>query len=115
MNSLPFHFCGRKEGSMKEIQQYLAARDAGAPQMSPNVSKEADAAFMRELERTDPARYSRLLKNMRLSVGAASLAARRDKKTCQHCGLVLPPEIRSDSQYCDDACKKASYRLRVAA
>ncbi len=33
-----------------------------------NVSKKADAAFMRELERTDPRRYENLQKNMRHSV-----------------------------------------------
>ena len=41
-----------------------------------NVSKEADAAFMRELERTDPQRYENLIRNMRLAAGAISLARR---------------------------------------
>jgi hypothetical protein len=42
-----------------------------------NVSKEADAVFMRELERTDPVRYANLIRNMRLAAGATSLAQRR--------------------------------------
>jgi len=42
-----------------------------------NVSKEADAAFMRELERTDPQRYENLMRNMRLAAGAISLARRQ--------------------------------------
>ncbi len=33
-----------------------------------NVSKEADGAFMRELERTDPRRYENLQRNMRRSI-----------------------------------------------
>ena len=33
-----------------------------------NVSKEDDAAFMRELEQTDKTRFSNLQRNMRLSV-----------------------------------------------
>jgi len=33
-----------------------------------NVSDKADAAFMRELERTDPQRYANLQRNMRLSI-----------------------------------------------
>ncbi len=33
-----------------------------------NVSKEADAAFMRELERTDPRRYENLRRNMLRSI-----------------------------------------------
>jgi hypothetical protein len=47
-----------------------------------NVSKEADAAFLRELERTDPQRHANLMRNMRLTAGAISLARRggRPKK-----------------------------------
>ena len=41
-----------------------------------NVSKEADAAFMHELERTDLQRYDNLMRNMRLAAGAISLARR---------------------------------------
>ena len=42
-----------------------------------NVSKETDAAFMRELERTDPQRYEDLIRNTRLAAGAISLARRQ--------------------------------------
>ena len=46
-----------------------------------NVNKEADEAFMRELERTDPQRHANLMRNMRLAAGAISLARRgRPKK-----------------------------------
>ncbi len=38
-----------------------------------NVSKEADDAFMRELERTDPHRYENLQRNMRHSVRAEQI------------------------------------------
>jgi hypothetical protein len=47
-----------------------------------NVTKEADEAFMRELERTDPQRHANLMRNMRLAARAISLARRggRPKK-----------------------------------
>jgi hypothetical protein len=85
-----------------------------------NVSKQADAMFMAELKRTDRERYDRLIRNMereaarlrRLSQpGTVTTMQRR----CQHCGLALPSDIRSDRQYCDGACKKAAYRLAKAA
>jgi hypothetical protein len=44
-----------------------------------NVSKEADAAFVRELERTDPQRHANLMQNMRRTAGAISLARRRGR------------------------------------
>jgi hypothetical protein len=46
-----------------------------------NVSKEADAVFLRELQRTDPARYTNLIRNMRLAAGATSLAQRHARST----------------------------------
>jgi hypothetical protein len=46
-----------------------------------NVSKKADDAFMRELERTDPRRYENLQRNMRRSVRTAQLQKQiRDHK-----------------------------------
>ena len=44
-----------------------------------NVSKEADAVFMRELERTDPVRFANLIRNMRHAAGAVSLVQRMAK------------------------------------
>jgi hypothetical protein len=41
-----------------------------------NVSKETDAVFIRELQRTDPVRYANLIRNMRHAAGAMSLAER---------------------------------------
>jgi hypothetical protein len=35
-----------------------------------NVSAAADAGFMRELQRSDPERYQRLIRNMEKSLGA---------------------------------------------
>jgi hypothetical protein len=59
-----------------------------------NVNKEADAAFVRELERTDPQRHANLMRNMRRTAGAISLARRggRPKK------------------YKDNAAKQRAYR-----
>jgi hypothetical protein len=84
-----------------------------------NVSKQADQTFLHELERTDRSRYDRLLKAM--SVHAVRLQRLPQAvempvgRRCVHCGLTLPSDIRSDSQYCDAACKKAAYRLAKAA
>ena len=74
-----------------------------------NVGEEADLAFMRELEREDPPRYHRLMRNVLAS-------GKTDKDKCQHCSLPLPfKDRRSDARYCDDACKKAAWRSRKAA
>lgn len=74
-----------------------------------NVGEEADLAFMRELEREDPQRYHRLMKNILAS-------GRADDDNCQQCGLPLPfKDRRSDAKYCDGACKKAAWRSRKAA
>jgi hypothetical protein len=80
--------------------------------LSSNVRKEADAAFMRELQRTDPRRHSALVKNLQK---AAVISLKSAEPRCAHCGLILPAENRSDSRYCDQACKKGAYRARRAA
>jgi hypothetical protein len=46
-----------------------------------NVSKEADAIFMRELERMDPIRYANLIRNLRHTAGTMSLAHRNARST----------------------------------
>jgi hypothetical protein len=46
-----------------------------------NVSKEADAAFIRELQGTDSTRYANLIRNLRHAAGAMSLAQRRRRST----------------------------------
>ena len=84
-----------------------------------NVSREADAGFTAELKKTDRARYDRLIHNMeheasrqvRLSKQVTEITRRK----CEYCGLVLASDARADSRYCDDACRKASSRLRLAA
>jgi hypothetical protein len=63
-----------------------------------NISKEADAAFLRELEHTDPQRYSSLMRNMRLAAGAISLARR------QHGGRPR--------KYKSNAARQRAYRRR---
>jgi hypothetical protein len=70
-----------------------------------NVNREADEAFMRELERTDPARYANLIRNMAHAAGAASLAQRQSERQKEHTGR--PRKHR------DDATKQRAYRLRV--
>jgi hypothetical protein len=70
-----------------------------------NVSKEADAAFMRELVRTDPVRYANLMRNMAHAAGAASLAQRQSERQKEHGGRPR--------KYGDDAAKQRAYRLRV--
>lgn len=70
-----------------------------------NVSKEADAAFMRELERTDPVRYANLIRNMSQAAGARSLAQRQSDRQREHCGRPR--------KYRDGAAKQRAYRLRV--
>ncbi len=47
--------------------------DRHVPKM--NVSKEADAEFMRLLERDDPKRYENLVKNMRRAASARTEVA----------------------------------------
>jgi len=65
-----------------------------------NVGEEADRAFMRELEREDPQRHHRLMKNI-LANGKA------DRGKCQHCSLPLPlKDRRSDAKFCDGTCKR---------
>lgn len=100
-----------------------------------NVSKEADAAFMAELQRTDPKRYANLIRNMRLAVrrqranqeGAPEFAAkmaqwrkaatRRAKKTgvlptgwkwCAHCKEPFEPH-RATTETCSSRC---AYRVK---
>jgi hypothetical protein len=83
-----------------------------------NVSREADIQFMRELERTDRERYDGLVRNMmKEAVRLQRLpeVIEMPGRKCGHCGLVLPKNARTDSRYCDDACRKASSRLRLAA
>jgi hypothetical protein len=82
-----------------------------------NVSKEADAAFMAELKRTDQARYDCLVRNMqkealRLRRMSQPVATTTIERRCQHCGLVLPSDARADSRYCDSTCQRNARRAR---
>jgi hypothetical protein len=67
-----------------------------------NVSKQADAAFMHELERTDPIRYANLMRNMRHAAGAASLEQRKAHRGGR------PRKHR------DMAAEQRAYRDRIA-
>ena len=44
-----------------------------------NVSKAADAAFMRELQRTDPARYARLIRAMEREAGRVATERKQEQ------------------------------------
>lgn len=33
---------------------------------------------------------------------------------CEHCGLVLPNDVRAGARFCDNACKQSAYRTRKA-
>jgi hypothetical protein len=60
-----------------------------------NVSKEADAAFMRELEPADPVRFANLMRNMPHAAGAKSLAQRQSQRQKEHSGR--PTKYRDDA------------------
>jgi hypothetical protein len=68
-----------------------------------NVSKEADAAFMAELKRTDEPRYNRLVTIIQRSAYA------HDRRTepvdrCCSCGASLTGK-RQGSKWCSDTCR----------
>lgn len=91
----------------------------GAAPVSSNVSQEEDAAFMRELKRTDPARYNRLIDNMRREAyrEKSNPTEPSDIRYCdnQKDGKHrLPDNVRPNAKYCDEACKQAAYRNRAA-
>jgi len=44
-----------------------------------NVSKAADAQFMRELQRTDPERYRNLVRNMERAAGKQSAQQKQEQ------------------------------------
>lgn len=98
---------------LKAIKKYFANR--GETNLPMNVSKEADAAFVSELRRTDLARYARLRKTLDIAGYAAQRAAWVEARRCEHCNLVLPLDIRSDAQFCDRTCQRASRQSRMAA
>lgn len=91
----------------------------GAAPLPSNVSQEADAAFIRELKRTDPARYDRLIDNVRREAyrkksDPTELSDIRycdNQKDGKH---RLPFNVRRNAKYCDEACKQAAYRNRAA-
>ena len=84
----------------------------GTPLRLPmNVSRESDASFMAELKRTDPVRHRRLVDRFQ----KAHYQAEKQRRRCWHCGLVLPPDIRSDALYCDSTCQRDARRSRKAA
>jgi len=78
-----------------------------------NVNPEANAAFMTDLKRLDSKRHVSLIHNMEKDVFGA-VRKKTAGKTCRHCGLLLPSDIRRDAAYCDSACKKAAQRAKAA-
>jgi hypothetical protein len=82
-----------------------------------NVSKQADAAFMHELERTDPIRYTNLMRNMRHAAGAASLAQRPSWRQTQKApghGRRATGVSRPDRPDRYETCRGAIHSNRVA-
>jgi hypothetical protein len=82
-----------------------------------NVSREADQTFMRELERTDRPRYDRLVKAIQTGAFRQTRQVKvvtMPEPMCAHCGLVLPPELRTDARYCDRTCERNAKRARAA-
>ena len=79
-----------------------------------NVSPEADAAFMRDLQRNDPERYRRLTDNIQKRY----FAAQELDVSVSYCGNerdgnhLLPADARSNTKYCDRACQNTAYRVR---
>jgi hypothetical protein len=96
---------------LREIDAHFTAGKI----LAPNVSKAADHAFLKELERNDPNRYERLLKSTYRCYRLAQESAQDDRPRCQHCELVLPDNIRDGARFCDRSCKQAAYRARKAA
>lgn len=72
-----------------------------------NVSAEADAAFIRELESADPARFANLMRNMRK---AAAKSRREDVCANPKCSNTLLT-CRVGAKYCSDACRKQADRI----
>jgi hypothetical protein len=68
-----------------------------------NVSPEADAEFMRLLEKEDPKRYANLIRNMRQSISRATVSVE-----------VTGRKRRRDAKFQTAAEKQAAYRARQA-
>ena len=72
-----------------------------------NVSKEADAAFMRELKIADPVRFANLTRNMRKT---ASKSHREGVCANPKCSASLAT-CKAGALYCSDACRKQFDRI----
>ena len=72
-----------------------------------NVSKEADAVFMSDLEKVDPPRYRNLIRNMHKAV-----AKTRGEAVCENpgCNASLT-QFRAGTRFCSEACKKQVTRV----
>jgi hypothetical protein len=70
-----------------------------------NVSEKADAAFMRELERTDPPRFANLQRNMRHSVRSEQIRSAHPERA-EHLG-GRPKKHKSNAE------KQRAYRNKM--
>lgn len=70
--------------------------------LPPNVSPEADAAFLAELHRTDPRRHARLMRSQRTFP-----ADRWPAGLCSVCGrrILNAPFVRDGKQFCSRSCR----------
>jgi hypothetical protein len=81
------------------IEEHLASGES----LRMNVSKDADAAFVRELQESDAPRYARLQKNMLRGQAAKSGWI---VGTCARCyGHVYNAPFLSASEFCSRDCR----------
>jgi len=73
-----------------------------------NVSEEADAAFMSELERTDPHRYANLIRNMCRAAKAEALRA----ESQQAAEPETSQRVGRSRKYQTSAARQRAYRRR---
>lgn len=95
----------------KAIREHLASGEV----LSMNVSREADCAFLTELERIDPNRYGRLAKAimsdaLREEESADSVRTPRTFKMCPGCGRRFLAR-RANNLTCSDRCRKRVTRM----
>jgi hypothetical protein len=77
-----------------------------------NVSAEADAAFMRELQRTDPPRYDRLMAAIAMAHASHGTAASPNGPVCAYALCQRSTaHLRAGSSFCSPACKMKAARL----
>jgi hypothetical protein len=85
--------------------------------VSMNVSEEADAEFVRLLQKEDPDRYARLQTNMRRSIQRSPTTI-SETRYCENQSVSrhpMPQDARANAAYCDRACQQEAYRTRISS